>query len=334
MKEIKFLFTFCKDNQFNIKIDLFMSSKEIIDHFNDPNVDFREILFYGNLELLRKYLCDNCSSTRSIWHSSESLNNIGEFLFRMEKEGYDSACLIQIPILREKGEDSEGILYNIYMDGGDGNNFSFDITDGRPLGHEVYGTRLYPREGTTKKIYPKERITKKKLISMISKLSLNGKNILESKDNFGYRTLSIDVKINKNYVSCILTDYKQIYHSRTIMDLLETGSASDGRSRCIKNIANAYDNNDKLEFSIILNYIDGLDKEKYTMTYIISESSSIDDKIKDCDLSIVKKVWNKEITVNKGEVNEVTYKEATSIIYEKKASYKEFIKSIKEISLI
>lgn len=334
MKEIKFLFTFYKHNQFNIKIDLFMSSKEFMDHFNDSDVDFREILFSGNLELLRKYLCDNCSSTRSVWHSSDSLNNIGEFLFRMEKEGYDSACLIQIPILRKKGEDSEGILYNIYIDGGDGNNFSFDITNGHPLGHEVYGTRLYPREGTTKKIYPKERITKKKLISMISKLFLNGKNILESKDNFGYRTLSIDVKINKNYVSCILTDYKQIYHSRTIMDLLETGSASDGRSRCIKNVANAYDNNDKLEFSIILNYIDGLDKEKYTITYIISESSSIDDKIKDCDLSIVKKVWNKEITVNKGEVNEVTYKAATSTIYEKKVSYKEFIKSIKEVSLI
>ncbi len=32
-----------------------------------------------------------------------------------------------------------------------------------------------------------------------------------------------------------------------------------------KNAANAYDNNDKLEFSIILNYIDGLDKEKYTI---------------------------------------------------------------------
>lgn len=334
MKEIKFLFTFFKNNQFNIHIDLFMSSKEFMDHFNDSDVDFREILFSGNLELLRKYLCDNCSSTRSIWHSLDSLNNIGKFLFQMEKEGYDSACLIQIPILREKGEDSEGILYNIYMDGGDGNNFSFDITDGRPLGHEVYGTRLYPREGTTKKIYPKERITKKKLISMISKLFLNGKNILESKDNFGYRTLSIDVKINKNYTSYILTDYKQIYHSRTIMDLLETGSASDGISRCIKNVANAYDNNDKLEFSIILNYIDGLDKEKYTITYIISESSSIDDKIKDCDLSIVKKVWNKEITVNKGELNEVTYKAATSTIYEKKVSYKEFIKSIKEISLI
>ena len=334
MKEIKFLFTFFKNNQFNIHIDLFMSSKEFMDHFNDSDVDFREILFSGNLELLRKYLCDNCSSTRSIWHSSDSLNNVGEFLFQMEKEGYESACLIQIPILREKREDSEGILYNIYMDGGDGNNFSFDITDGRPLGCAVYGTRLYPREGTTKKIYPKERITKKKLISMISKLFLNGKNILESKDNFGYRTLSIDVKINKNYASCILTDYKQIYHSRTIMDLLETGSASDGRSRCIKNVANAYDNNDKLEFSIILNYIDGLDKEKYSMIYIISESSSIDDKIKDCDLSIVKKVWNKEITVNKGEVNEVTYKAATSTIYEKKVSYKEFIKSIKEVSLI
>lgn len=334
MKEIKFLFTFYKHNQFNIKIDIFMSSKEFIDHFSDPDVDFKEILLSGNLELLRKYLCDNCSSTRSVWHSSDSLNNIGEFLFRMEKEGYDSACLIQIPILRKKGEDSEGILYNIYMDGGIDSYFYFDITNGLPLDCAVYGTRLYPREGTTKKIYPKERITKKKLISMISKLFLNGKNILESKDNFGYRTLSIDVKINKNYTSCILTDYKQIYHSRTIMDLLETGSASDGRSRCIKNIANAYDNNDKLEFSIILNYIDGLDKEKYTITYIISESSSIDDKIKDCDLSIVKKVWNKEITVNKGELNEVTYKAATSTIYEKKVSYKEFIKSIKEISLI
>jgi hypothetical protein len=309
-----------------------MSSKEFMDHFSDSNVGFKEILLSGNLELLRKYLCDNCSSTRSIWHSSESFNNIGEFLFQMKKEGYDSACLIQIPILREKGEDSEGILYNIYIDGGDGNNFSFDITNGHPLGHEVYGTRLYPREGTTKKIYPKERITKKKLISMISKLFLNGKNILESKDNFGYRTLSIDVKINKNYASCILTDYKHIYHSRTIMDLLETGSASDGRSRCIKNIANAYDNNDKLEFSIILNYIDGLDKEKYTMTYIISESSSIDDKIKDCYLSIVKKIYNNEITTDKGEVNKIVHREDT--IYEKKVSYKEFIKSIKEVSLI
>lgn len=94
MKEIKFLFTFFKNNQFNIHIDLLMSSKEFIDHFNDPNVDFREILFSGNLELLRKYLCDNCSSTRSIWHSSESLNNVGEFLFKMGKEGYDSECLI------------------------------------------------------------------------------------------------------------------------------------------------------------------------------------------------------------------------------------------------
>jgi len=325
MKEIKFLFKFCKDNQFDIKIDLFMSSKEFMDHFNDPNVDFREILLYGNLELLRKYLCDNCSSTRSVWYSSDSLNNIGEFLFKMKKEGYDSECLIKIPVLIEKGEEiSEGIVYNIYINGGIGSYFWFDITNGLPLDCAVYTTQLCP----------KERITKKKLISMISKLSLNGKNILESKDNFGYRTLSIDVKINKNYVSCILTDYKQIYHSRTIMDLLETGSASDGRSRCIKNVANAYDNNDKLEFSMILNYINGLDKEKYTMTYIISGSNSIDDKIKDCDLLIVKKVWNKEITVNKGELNEVTYKAATSTIYEKKVSYKEFIKSIKEISLI
>lgn len=325
MKEIKFLFTFYKDNQFNIKVDLFMSSKEFIDYFSYPGADFKEILLSGNLELLRKYLCDNCSSTRSVWHSSDSLNTAGEFLFQMKKEGYDSTCLIQIPILRKKGEEvSEGIVYNIYIDGGIGSYFSFDITNGNPLDCTVY----------TRQLCPKERITKKKLISMISKLFLNGKNILESKDNFGYRTLSIDVKINKNYVSYILTDYKQIYHSRTIIDLLETGSASDGRSRCIKNVSNAYDNNDKLEFSIILNYIGGLDKEKYSMIYIISESSSIDDKIKDCDLSIVKKVWNKEITVNKGELNEVTYKVATSTIYEKKVSYKEFIKSIKEISLI
>lgn len=94
MKEIKFLFKFCKDNQFDIKIDLFMSSKEFMDHFNDHNVDFREILLFGNLELLRKYLCENCSSTRSVWHSSDSLNNIREFLFKMGKEGYDSECLI------------------------------------------------------------------------------------------------------------------------------------------------------------------------------------------------------------------------------------------------
>lgn len=45
MKEIKFLFTFFKNNQFNIHIDLFMSSKEFMDHFNDSDVDFREILF-------------------------------------------------------------------------------------------------------------------------------------------------------------------------------------------------------------------------------------------------------------------------------------------------
>lgn len=102
MKEIKFSFSFFKNNQFNINIDLFMSSKEFMDHFNDSDVDFRQILLDGNLELLRKYLCDNCRSTRSVWHSSESLNNIGEFLFQMEKEGYESSCLIKIPILRKK----------------------------------------------------------------------------------------------------------------------------------------------------------------------------------------------------------------------------------------
>lgn len=56
MKEIKFLFTFYKDNQFNIKVDIFMSSKEFIDYFSYPGVDFKEILLSGNLELLRKYL--------------------------------------------------------------------------------------------------------------------------------------------------------------------------------------------------------------------------------------------------------------------------------------
>lgn len=323
MKEIKFLFTFCKHNQFDIKIDLFMSSKEFIDHFSDPDVDFKEILFSGNLELLRKYLCDNCSSIRSVWHSSDSLNSIGEFLFQMEKEGYSSECLIRIPVLIEKGEEiSEGIVYNIYMDGGIGSYFYFDITNGLPLDRAVYVTQLCP----------KERITKKKLMNMISKLSLNDKNILERKDNFGYKMISMDMKRDGRYVKCIVTDYKKIYHSKTIRDLILTGSVDGNKSIAINYITTAYDNNDKLEFSIILNYIDGLDKEKYTMTYIISGSNSIDDKIKDCVLSIVKKIWNNEITVNKGEVGKVLYKEST--IYEKKVSYKEFIKSIKEISLI
>lgn len=323
MKEIKFLFTFYKDNQFDIKVDLFMSSKEFMDHFNDPNVDFREILLSGNLELLRKYLCDNCSSTRSIWHSSDSLNNIGEFLFRMEKEGYSSSCLIKIPVLIEKGEEiSEGIVYNIYMDGGIGSYFYFDITNGLPLDCAVYTTQLCP----------KERITKKKLMNMISKLSLNDKNILERKDNFGYKMISMDMKRDGRYVKYIVTDYKKIYHSKTIRDLILTGSVDGNKSIAINYITTAYDNNDKLEFVINLKYTNGLDGEKYIMSYIISESSSIDDKIKDCDLSIVKKVWNNEITVNKGEVGKVVYKEST--IYEKKVSYKEFIKSIKEISLI
>lgn len=323
MKEIKFLFTFFKNNQFNIHIDLFMSSKEFIDHFNDPNVDFKEILLSGNLELLRKYLCDNCSSTRSIWHSSDSLNNIGEFLFKMKKEGYDSECLIKIPVLIEKGEEiSEGIVYNIYMDGGIGSYFWFDITNGLPLDYAVYTTQLCP----------KERITKKKLMNMISKLSLNDKNILERKDNFGYKMISMDMKRDGCYVKFIVTDYKKIYHSKTIRDLILTGSVDGDKSIAIKYITTAYDNNDKLEFVINLKYTNGLDGEKYSMIYTISESSSIDDKIKDCDLSIVKKVWNNEITVNKGEVGKVVYKEST--VYEKKVSYKEFIKSIKLLSLI
>ena len=323
MKEIKFLFKFCKDNQFDIKVDIFMSSKEFIDHFSDPDVDFKEILFYGNLELLIKYLCDNCSSTRSVWHSSDSLNNIGEFLFKMGKEGYDSECLIQIPVLIEKGEEiSEGIVYNIYMDGGIGSYFWFDITNGLPLDCAVYTTQLCP----------KERITKKKLMSMISKLSLNDKNILERKDNFGYKMISMDIKRDGRYVKFIVTDYKKIYHSKTIRDLILTGSVDGNKSIAIKYITTAYDNNDKLEFVINLKYTNGLDKDKYIMSYIISGSNSIDDKIKNCDLSIVKKVWNNEITVNKGEVGKVVYKEST--IYEKKVSYKEFIKSIKEVSLI
>lgn len=323
MKEIKFLFKFCKDNQFDIKIDLFMSSKEFMDHFNDPNVDFREILLFGNLELLRKYLCENCSSTRSVWYSSDSLNNIGEFLFKMKKEGYDSECLIKIPVLIEKGEEiSEGIVYNIYIDGGIGSYFWFDITNGLPLDCAVYTTQLCP----------KERITKKKLINMISKLSLNDKNILERKDNFGYKMISMDMKRDGRYVKYIVTDYKKIYHSKTIRDLILTGSVDGNKSIAINYITTAYDNNDKLEFVINLKYTNGLDGEKYIMSYIISGSNSIDDNIKDCDLSIVKKVWNNEITVNKGEVGKVVYKEST--IYEKKVSYKEFIKSIKEVSLI
>lgn len=152
MKEIKFSFAFYNNNKFNINIDIFMRSKEFINHFNDSGVDFKEILFSGNLELLRKYLCNNCSYIRSSYYSRTSLNNIGEFLFQMEKEGYESTCLIQIPILREKGEEiSKGILYNIYIDGGDSNNFSFTITDGLPLDYATYRSQLYPKERITKK---------------------------------------------------------------------------------------------------------------------------------------------------------------------------------------
>lgn len=294
-----------------------MSSKEFMDHFNDPNVDFKEILFSGYLELLRKYLCDNCSSTRSVWHSSDSLNNIGEFLFKMKKEGYDSECLIQIPVLIEKGEEiSEGILYNIYIDGGIGSYFSFDITNELPLDCAVYGTQLCP----------KERITKKKLLNKISKLSLNEKDILESKDGFGYKTALMDLKINERFSKCAVIDYAQIYHSRTIRDLIKYGSITGNKSIVIKYITNVYDNNDKVEIYVNLTYVDGLSGEKYKMNYIISGSNGIDDKIKDCHLSIVKKIWNKEITVN-GIGNKIMFKEY--IIYEKKVSYKEFIKSIK-----
>lgn len=331
MKEIKFLFKFCKNNQFDIKIDLFMSSKEFMDHFNDSDVDFREILLFGNLELLRKYLCDNCSSTRSIWHSSESLNNVGEFLFQMEKEGYESTCSINIPVLRKKGKEiSEGIVYEIYMSGGNGDTFSFIITNNLPLDCVMHNRELYLEE----------RITKKKLINRISRLSLNDKNILEGKDNFGYRIISIHGTRNKKYIRCIVTDYLKIYYSRTIRDLIENGYSMENgfingnNSNLINYITNSYDNNDKLEFDMELTYMDGLDLKRYDMIYTISGSSSIDDKIKDCDLSIVKKRNNVVIATNEGGVvkREGKYEEDT--IYEKKVSYKEFIKSIKEISLI
>ena len=331
MKEIKFLFTFCKHNQFDIKIDLFMSSKEFMDHFNDSDVDFREILFSGNLELLRKYLCDNCSSTRSIWHSSESLNNVGEFLFRMEKEGYESTCVINIPVLRKKGKEiSEGIVYEIYMSGGNGDTFSFMITTNLPLDCVMHNRELYPEE----------IITKKKLINRISRLSLNDKNILEGKDNFGYKIISIHGTRNKKYIRCIVTDYLKIYYSRTIRDLIENGYSMENgfingnNSNLINYITNSYDNNDKLEFDIELTYMDGLDLKRYNMIYTISGSSNIDDKIKDCDLSIVKKRNNIVTITNEGGVVKREGKYDEDIIYEKKVSYKEFIKSIKEVSLI
>lgn len=331
MKEIKFLFTFFKNNQFNIHIDLFMSSKEFMDHFNDSDVDFREILFSGNLELLRKYLCDNCSSTRSIWHSSDSLNNVGEFLFQMEKEGYESTCVINIPVLRKKGKEiSEGIVYEIYMSGGNGDTFSFMITNNLPLDCVMHNRELYPEE----------RIIKKKLINRISRLSLDDKNILEGKDNFGYRIISIHGTRNKKYIRCIITDYLKIYYSRTIRDLIENGYSMENgfinsnNSNLINYITNLYDNNDKLEFKMELTYMDGLDLKRYDMIYTISGSSSIDDKIKDCDLSIVKKRNNVVIVTNEGGVVKREGKYDEDIIYEKKVSYKEFIKSIKEVSLI
>lgn len=70
------------------------------------------------------------------------------------------------------------------------------------------------------------------------------------------------------------------------------------------------------------------------MIYTISGSSSIDDKIKDCDLSIVKKRNNIVTITNEGGVVKREGKYDEDIIYEKKVSYKEFIKSIKEVSLI
>lgn len=325
MKEIKFLFRFIKNNQFDVRIDLFMSSKEFMDHFNDPNVDFREILLSGNLELLRKYLCDNCSSTRSIWYSSESLNNVGEFLLQMEKEGYESSCSINIPVLRKKGKEvSEGIVYSIYMKGGNSDNFSFMITNSLPLDCVVYGNELYPGE----------RITKKKLINRISRLFLNDKDILESKYNFGYKTILIHGSRNKKYPGYILTDYLKIYYSRTIRDLIESGSINGNNPNFINYITNAYGNNNKLEFKMEITYINGLDLKKYGMIYTISGGSSIDDKIKDCVLSIVKKRYNSVTVTNEGGVVKREGKYEEDIIYENKVSYKEFIKSIKEASLI
>ena len=136
------------------------------------------------------------------------------------------------------------------------------------------------------------------------------------------------VSRNGKHIRSIVTDYKKIYHSRTIRDLIENGSINVNKSNLIKYITNAYDSNDKLKFSINLTYIDEL-AEKYSMIYIISGSDSIDDKIKDCNLSIVKNI-SKNITNT--DKREIIYREFA--VYEKKVSYKEFIKSIKEISLI
>lgn len=212
------------------------------------------------------------------------------------------------------------------MKGGNGDNFSFMITNSLPLDYIVYGEELYPGE----------RITKKKLINRISRLFLNDKNILEGKDNFGYKTILIHGTRNKKYIRCIETDYQKIYHSKTIRDLIENGYIASGNNTytLIKYITNVYDNNDELEFKIKLTYIDGLDLQKYDMIYTISGSSNIDDKIKDCDLSIVKKRYNVVTFTNEGGVvkREGKYEEDT--IYENKVSYKEFIKSIKEVSLI
>ena len=216
------------------------------------------------------------------------------------------------------------------MSGGNGDTFSFMITNNLPLDCVMHNRELYPEEG----------ITKKKLINRISRLSLNDKNILEGKDNFGYKIISIHGTRNKKYIRCIVTDYLKIYYSRTIRDLIENGYSMENEfinsnnSNLINYITNSYDNNDKLEFDIELTYMDGLDLKRYDMIYTISGSSSIDDKIKDCDLSIVKKRNNIVTITNEGGVvkREGKYEEDT--IYEKKVSYKEFIKSIKEVSLI
>lgn len=95
----------------------------------------------------------------------------------------------------------------------------------------------------------------------------------------------MNVLRNKKLIRGMITDYKKIYHSKTIRDLIENGSINGNKSNLIKDITNVYDNNDKLKFSVTINYVDGLDKEIYNITYVISESSSIDDKIKDCYLS-------------------------------------------------
>lgn len=96
----------------------------------------------------------------------------------MEKEGgYDSTCLIDIPVLRERGKElsKEILLYSIYINNSRkaDDKFIFNITYGAPLDLIVH----------RKILYSEERVIKEKLINRITRLFLNDKGILESKDN-------------------------------------------------------------------------------------------------------------------------------------------------------